>query len=35
MEEKYLAEKQRLDKLNLTYEEYEKALREWCKQNNY
>lgn len=35
MEFEYLKEKKRLESLNLTYEEYEKAIRAWCELNGY
>ena len=35
MTELYEEEKERLQELNLTQEQYEKALKEWCKTNNY
>ena len=31
----YEAYKQYLRSLNLSSDEYEKRLREWCKKNNY
>ncbi len=31
----YEAEKRRLQELNLTYEEYEEALKKWCAEHDY
>ena len=34
-DQKYHEFKQHLQGLNLSYTEYEKRLREWCKENNF
>ncbi len=31
----YEAEKKRLQDLNLTYDEYEEALKKWCAEHDY
>lgn len=33
--QKYEEYKKYLQSLNLSYEEYERRMREWCKRNNY
>lgn len=35
MSSEYEAEKERLGELNLTPEEYETAIKQWCKENDY
>ena len=33
--QKYEEYKKYLQSLNLSYDEYERRIREWCKRNNY